>query len=157
MFCGFLGYEAQPFKIILIILVCIHFIYMLTYIKGLRLYTSDSVVNYYLLVLTQRVSCGMGPNAYKNYKQCKEKIFALKTPGLGPNSFTRQWSKTLSRFLYSTLPWARSVVFNFNDFNKRLVKREAPRPHPKQTKFEFLEGGTGIYFFLQVILTWIFK
>lgn len=48
MYVCFFGHNAQLPKTILIILVCTNFIYIFTYIKGLRLYTSGifgSVVN----------------------------------------------------------------------------------------------------------------
>lgn len=58
LFC--LGYKAQPCKMILM-LVWINFIYIFSYIKGLRLYTSaifDTVVNYYLSLFIQGISLG---------------------------------------------------------------------------------------------------
>lgn len=39
----------------------------------------------------------------------------------------------------------------------RLVNMQTPRPYSKPTEFLFLEVGTGICFFLQVILIWISK
>lgn len=50
-FVEFFGYKAQPSKTILTILVCRNLIYILIYVKGLKLYifaVFDSVVTDYL-------------------------------------------------------------------------------------------------------------
>lgn len=89
-----------------------------------------------------------------------KKTFKLKRPGFGLSSAIKQWG-ALGKYSWDfciLLSIGLDLWFSkFNDFNKRLVKRQTPQPYSQPTKFEFLEVGMRICSFLQVILIWMFK
>lgn len=76
--------------------------------------------------------------------------FKLKRPGFHPSSTTRQldaFGKTLFWDFWILIPIGLDLWFSINDLNKRLVKKQTPRPYSKPTKFPLLEVGTEICFF----------